>query len=676
MRLKSYVYGQWIEGEKNLRTIKNAATGESIYEISSDGVDFRKVLEYARDKGTNSLSRLTFHQRAKILKETAKYLSSFKADLYPLSYSTGATKFDSWLDIDGGIQTFFSYSGKGKREFPDEIFYVDGDYEPLSKSGSFIGQHIFVPLTGTAVHINAFNFPCWGMMEKLAPTFLGGMSAVVKPASSTAFLTEAVVKLIINSDLLPEGALQLICGSTGDLFEYLTGQDVVTFTGSAETGRKLKAHHKIIENAVRFNMEADSLNCSVLGPDAVKGTPEFQYFIREVVNEMTIKAGQKCTAIRRTLVPASIVEDVSAALKDSLEKVKIGFPSEEGIRMGPLVDEDQVTDVFQKVELLRSVTESVYGGSLEGTANKGAYFAPVLLYTPDPFASDLPHSVEAFGPVNTLMPYTSEEELIKIARKGGGSLVASIFTSDADFARNLTLGIAPYHGRIMIIDAASAKESTGHGSPLPNLTHGGPGRAGGGEEMGGKRGVFKYMQRTALQGSPYTLSHICSEWVQGADKLKPGKHPFMKYFEELEIGETLITHGRTVTEADIVNFAGISGDYFYAHMNEPAAKRSIFEKRVAHGYFVLSAAAGLFVHPAEGPVLANYGLDNLRFTKPVYPGDTITAKLTCRRKTAKEPKENEPAQGVVSWHVEVQNQDTELVAVYDILTLVRSRGNN
>ena len=677
-RLKSYAQGQWIEGTGKAADLVHAVTGEKIGEATSEGVDFKGMLEYARSVGNPAMRKLTFHERARMLKEMAKYLMGRKEEFYKLSEATGATKADSWVDIEGGIGTFFAYSSKGRREFPNETFYVDGNVEPLSKDNTFVGRHICVPLEGTAVHINAFNFPCWGMLEKLAPTFLAGMPAIVKPATITSYLTEAMVRAMIESKILPEGALQLIVGSTGDLLDHVTGQDVVTFTGSATTGRKLKAGKAMIENSVRFNQEADSLNFSMLGPESGPGTDEFELFIREVVREMTTKAGQKCTAIRRTIVHDSMTGDVINALSKRLSSVRVGDPQVEGVRMGPLVGKSQVDDVRHNVECIRNQTELVFGGDFDhfevtGDKANGAYFPATLFYSDKPFDADAPHTIEAFGPVNTVMPYNSIEEAIELAKLGRGSLVGSVFTSNADFACDVVLGTASHHGRIMVIDKTSAKSSTGHGSPLPGLVHGGPGRAGGGEELGGARAALHYMQRTAVQGSPSTITKVSNEWIKGASESVDRIHPFRKYFDEIEVGDTLITHRRTITETDIVNFAGISGDYFYAHMDDIAARESIFEKRVAHGYFVLSAAAGLFVDPAPGPVLANYGLENLRFVKPVYAGDTIQVRLTCKQKTAKETPPDVIPQGVVAWDVEVTNQDKEPVAVYTILTLVKRK---
>jgi len=669
MKLKSYSQGKWIEGNGNFKKIYHSITNEIIGEISSSGLDFKAMVNYASEVGGRKLREMTFHQRGRVLKEMAQFLMNRKDEFYSLSYMTGATRIDSWIDIEGGISTFFTYASKGRRELPDETFFVDGNTEHLSKNGTFVGQHICVPLQGVAVHINAFNFPCWGMLEKLAPTFLAGMPAIVKPASATAYLTEAIVRVMIESNILPEGALQLICGDTGDLFDHLNGQDIVTFTGSAETGIKLKSHPNIIRNSVRFNMEADSLNCSILGPDVTQEMEEFNLFIKEVVSEMTTKAGQKCTAIRRTIVPVNQMQNVVNALKEKLAKVKVGNPLDEGVRMGSLVGVAQANEVKEKISILKKSSNVVF----EKSGSDGAFLNPVLLQCDSPLDSAEPHSIEAFGPVNTVMPYNTVDDAIKIANLGQGSLVGSLFTTNNEVAKKVVMGIGAYHGRIMIINKECAKESTGHGSPMPHLTHGGPGRAGGGEEMGGIRGIMKYMQRVALQGHPTTLTKVCNQWIKGAEQITDSIHPFKKYWDELQIGETYVTKTRTVTEDDVVNFANVSGDFFYAHFDDEAARTSIFEKRVAHGYFVLSAAAGLFVDPSPGPVLANYGLENLRFIKPVYIGDTIQARLICKQKTAKEKREGEYAQGVVEWFVEVTNQNNEVVAVYSILTLVKRK---
>jgi oxepin-CoA hydrolase/3-oxo-5,6-dehydrosuberyl-CoA semialdehyde dehydrogenase len=678
MKLESYVEGKWFGAKGAGKNLFHAVNGAKIYEISSEGVNFQRMMEYGRDVGGGNLRKMTFHERALRLKELAKYLMENKEIFYEISKGTGATRKDSWIDIEGGIGTLFVFSSKGRRDLPNERLYIDGDMEHLSKEGSFVGRHICVPLEGVAIHINAFNFPCWAMLEKLAPTFLAGMPSIVKPASHTAYLTESMVKSIIKSNILPEGSLQLICGGVGDLLDHVTGQDVVTFTGSAETGLKLKGHPVILRNSTRFNMEADSLNCSILGLDVRPEDEEFNLFIKEVVREMTVKTGQKCTAIRRAFVPENLQEVVLKSLKEKLSKIVVGDPSVEGVRMGPLSSLDQVDEVKKNVEYLQKSAKLVHGNfeglsPLGNETKGGAFFPPLLLHCENPFDSKEVHTIEPFGPVSTVMPYKSIEEVNKLAKMGEGSLVGSLFTKSDEVAREIVLGTASHHGRIMILNKESAKESTGHGSPLPHLVHGGPGRAGGGEEMGGTRSVFHYMQRTALQGSPTTLSHITKEWMMGAKIKEDRVHPFKKYFEELEIGETFVTPRRTISEADIVNFAGVSGDYFYAHMDELASKESLFKKRVAHGYFIVSAAAGLFVDPAVGPVQANYGLDDLRFIEPVGIGDTIQVKLTCKRKTRKPLREDEKANGIVAWNVQVLNQKEEMVALYTILTLVECK---
>lgn len=670
----SYAEGKWHRADEGLREVRHAVTGVPVASVSSNGLDFRSMLEYGKRTGGAALKKMTFHERARMLKAIAKHLNEHKKELYRLSSFSGATKRDSWTDIDGGIGTFFVFSSKGRRELPDETFLMDGNLEMTSRSGTFVGHHICVPLEGVAIHINAFNFPCWGMLEKLGPTFLAGMPAIVKPASVTSYITEAMVRIIVESGLLPEGALQLICGGVGDLLDHAGSQDVITFTGSAQTGIKLKSRENILRESVRFNMEADSLNFAMLGPDVEPGTDEFDIFVDEVAKEMSIKAGQRCTAIRRTFVHETRMEAVVEALKSKLQSVRVGDPESEGVEVGPLVSRDQVAEVAGAIESIASESEVVFSGKISGedsSIENGAFHPMTLLYCDSPEKATVPHDIEAFGPVNTLMPYSSLEDAIDLARRGKGSLVGSLVTADHDVAREVVLGVASHHGRLLVLDRTSVGESTGHGSPLPHLVHGGPGRAGGGEEMGGVRAVHHYMQRTALQGSPSVLTAISNEWYTGAERPESAVHPFRKTFNELQIGDTLTTHRRTITDADVVNFAGISGDFFYAHMDEIAAAESLFERRVAHGYFVLSAAAGLFVYPNKGPVLANYGLENLRFTEPVYPGDTILAKLTCKRKTEKEPREDEELQGVVEWHVDVINQDDVLVATYTILTLVQ-----
>ena len=676
MKIQSFVQGRWSEGNGSAVELFHAVTGEKVGEVSSHGLDFEASLKHARNVGGPKLRRMTFHERARMLKSLGKFLTERKEELYKISYATGATRYDSWIDIDGGIGTLFAYASKGQKELPDEAFHVEGEPENLSKSGSFMGRHICVPLEGAAVHINAFNFPCWGMLEKLSPTLLAGVPALVKPASPTCFLAERLVRLIVESKILPEGALQLVCGHTGNLLDHITCQDVVTFTGSATTAAKLRTHPAILANAVRLNVESDSLNCAILGPDAPPGTEEFSLFIKEVAREMTVKAGQKCTAIRRTIVPNSLCEAVLNALKQELGAIKLGDPAIEGVKMGPLVSRNQVLEVKDCVNRLRQNGEAVWGNAdrfdaLGDHPERGAYFPAVLLYCNDPLKTNVFHEIEAFGPVNTLMPYSSLEEAVEIAKRGQGSLVGSLFTADERVARQVVFGIGAYHGRLLLVDRECARESTGHGSPLPHLIHGGPGRAGGGEELGGIRSVLRYMQRIALQGSPSRLTSLCHEWMKNAQQRSDGIHPFRKTFDELRIGESLTTHRRTITEADVVNFAGISGDHFYAHTDELAAQESIFKRRVAHGYFVLSAAAGLFVDPAKGPVLANYGLEHLRFTRPVYIGDTIQVRLTCKQKTRKEKREGEEPQGIVAWDVEVTNQNAETVATYTVLTLVK-----
>ena len=682
-RLESYAMGEWVKGSGKAADLFHAVTGEKIGEATSEGLDFKAMVEHARRVGGPALRRMTFHQRARMLKAVAQYLMNRKDEFYRVSAATGATKGDSWVDIEGGFGTFFVYASKGRREFPDETFFVDGPTEQISKGGTFVGRHICVPIEGVAVHINAFNFPVWGMMEKLAPTLLAGVPAIVKPATVTSYLTEAVFRAMIESTLLPEGAIQLVCGSAGDLIDHLDEQCAVAFTGSAATGRTLKASKSVLENTVRFNQEADSLNFSMLGPDATPGTEEFDLFVKEVAREMTTKAGQKCTAIRRTFVPEGMLDDVMKAVSRRLATTTVGDPAVEGVRMGPLASRGQVKDVRRHADQIKAETELVFGNPdkmdvVGADPSRGAFFPQLLFYSNKPFEKEAPHDVEAFGPVNTVMPYKTVEDAIELAKRGRGSLVGSLFTNNDDTARQVVLGTAAYHGRVFLMNRYAAKESTGHGSPLPHLVHGGPGRAGGGEEMGGVRGVMHYMQRTAVQGSPSTLMRVFDQFTPGAERKAGNRHPFQKHFEELAIGETLVTERRTVTDKDVADFANLSGDHFYAHKDD-GGKLSIFEKKVAHGYFVLSATAGLFVDPAPGPVLANYGLENLRFTKPVYPGDTIQAKLTVKQKTAKEtPTQGLGVgipQGIVAWDVEVTNQENEVVATYTILTLVKARSS-
>ena len=676
LQLKNFVAGDWHLGSGKRTPLVHAVTGATVADASTSGLNFSEVLDYGRKVGGPNIRKLTFHERALKLKALAKYLTDHKEELYTVSSFTGATRTDSWIDIEGGIGTLFTYSSKARREMPNDTTYVDGATEQLSKNGTFVGRHICVPLEGVAVHINAFNFPVWGLLEKFAPSFIAGMPSIAKPATITSYLTHRLVELINQSQILPAGALQLICGSAGDLLDHLDCQDVVSFTGSAQTGTALRSSKTIVEHSIRFNMEADSLNCSILGPDDAPGTEEFDLFVREVSKEMTVKAGQKCTAIRRAIVPARFVAEVQKALADKLSKITLGDPSKEGVRMGPLAGRAQVGEVTDRVNSLSKECELIYGSLQKfdvvgGDQKLGAFFPAMLLYCSKPFERQAPHDIEAFGPVSTILPYNTLDEAIALARLGKGSLVGSIFSVDDQVTRKIALGLAPLHGRLHMINRHSAKESTGHGSPMPQMVHGGPGRAGGGEELGGLRSVLHYMQRTAIQGSPTTLTAITGEWIRGAQAKQDRIHPFRKYFDELEIGETLVTHRRTITEADVVNFAAISGDHFYAHCDQIAATNSIFGQRVAHGYFVLSAAAGLFVDPAPGPVLANYGLEGLRFIKPVYIGDTIHVRLTVKQKIAREKRENEVAQGVVAWDVEVFNQEDQTVAVYTVLTLVQ-----
>ncbi len=678
MKLQSYVAGQWRDGEGEGVTLYDAVNGESVCEVTSAGLDLAEAVRHGREQGSPALRAMTFHDRAAALKAMAKHLMSKKDDFYALSAKTGATRADGWIDIEGGIGTVFSYASLVTREFPNDVVMIEGDVERLSAKGTFLGRHILSPKPGVAVHINAYNFPCWGMLEKIAPSLAAGMPVIVKPATPGAFLTEAMVREMIAGEFFPEGAIQLICGSAGDLLDHLDMHDVVTFTGSAITGHKLRTHPNLVANSIPFTMEADSLNCAILGKSVAEDDAEFELFIKEVAKEMTTKAGQKCTAIRRIIVPADKMQAVATALEARLAKTVLGDPAAEGVRMGPLIGRDQAKDVQSKVDELATECDIILGGggdfAIAGADNSsGAFFPPTLLRCDDPFNKLLVHAVEAFGPVSTLMPYDSLDDAIAIAQLGKGSLVGSLYTFDDVEARQIVLALAPWHGRMLILNRDCAAESTGHGSPLANLVHGGPGRAGGGEELGGARAVKHYMQRTALQGSPTTLMAITGEYHAGARVYSDDIHPFKKYFEDLKIGETLITHRRTVTETDIVNFGCISGDHFYAHFDEIAAKDSFFGKRVAHGYFIISAAAGMFVDPSPGPVIANYGLENLRFIEPVAAGDTIRAKLTVKRKIKKAPRGDEQATGVVAWAIEVTNQHEKPVAVYDILTLVAQR---
>jgi oxepin-CoA hydrolase / 3-oxo-5,6-dehydrosuberyl-CoA semialdehyde dehydrogenase len=646
----------------------------------TDAIDFGEALHHARTVGLPALLKLDFQQRALILKALAKHINDHKEQLYALSAHTGATRTDGWIDIEGGSGTLFAYAGIGSNELPSGNVMHEGPAFPLGKKGGFAGTHILVPRRGVAVHINAFNFPVWGLLEKFAPTFLAGMPCIAKPATSTSYLTEALVRLIDQSGLLPAGALQLVIGHTGDLLDRLEGQDVVTFTGSADTAAKLRVHPNIVKQSISFNAEADSLNCAILGPEVTPADEEFELFVKEVAREMTVKAGQKCTAIRRAIVPRKHLDAVAEKLRARLAKTVVGDPANESVRMGALASHAQHRDVSERVAELSKNAELVFSAK-DGFApvgdkvSEGAFFAPTLLLARDQAMNHAAHDIEAFGPVSTLMPYDSLEEAVALAARGRGSLVATLVTHHPMTAALVVPQIAACHGRILVLDREAAVESTGHGSPLPQLKHGGPGRAGGGEELGGVRAVAHYLQRAALQGSPTMLSAVTGEYVRGANRQEGEIHPFRKHFEDLAIGDSLLTHRRTVSEADIVAFGGISGDYFYMHFDEIAAKESPFGKRIAHGYFVLSAAAGLFVSPAPGPVLANYGLDTLRFVKPVGIGDTIQARLTCKRKIDRNRKDAKGiGQGVVAWDVEVTNQLGEVVASYDILTLVAKKG--
>ena len=676
MELKNYVLGKWTAGEGEGQALYNAITGAKIAETSSKGLDFGEMMDYAREVGAPTLRKMTFHERGRMLKALALHLISIKDKFYALSAQTGATKLDSWIDIEGGIGNLFTYASL-RKQFPDETFYVDGETAPLSKGGSFIGQHICVPKQGVAIHINAFNFPIWGMLEKISVNLLAGVPAIVKPATVTCYLTELMVKEIIDTGILPEGSLQLICGSARGILDKVTSQDVVTFTGSASTGRMLKAHENIVNESVPFNMEADSLNCCVLGDDVNPGDIEFDIFIKEVQKEMTVKAGQKCTAIRRIIVPANKVEDVQIALGKRLAKTTLGDPSVDGVRMGSLAGLEQREEVKEKVLELSKSQEIVYGDLnhfdvVGADKEKGAFLAPILFLNDDPFTKTDCHNIEAFGPVSTIMPYKNIEEAIELAKMGKGSLVCSIITADDSIAKEFVMGAAANHGRILILNADCAKESTGHGSPMPMLTHGGPGRAGGGEEMGGKRGVMHYLQRTAVQGHPTSITKVTNVFQYGAAQTENDVHVFRKHFEELEIGETVFTQKRTITEGDIVNFANVSWDHFYAHTDVTSLDGTIFEERVAHGYFILSAAAGLFVDAKKGPVLLNYGLEECRFVKPVYAGATIGVRFTVKEKVDQEKRSEEDiAKGIVKFLVDVYDETGETVAIATILTMVK-----
>ena len=673
---QNYIQGNWVSGDGSETKLFNAINGDLIGEVSSKGIDYKSVLEYGRSVGGPALRKMTFQERGRMLKALAFYLLERKERYYEVSSWTGATKVDSWIDIEGGIGNLFANASL-RKQFPDLPYYVDGVAAPLSKGGSFIGHHIMVPKEGVAVHINAFNFPIWGMLEKIAVNLMAGVPALVKPSEFTCYLTEVMVRDIIASKILPEGSLQLVCGLGRGIIDHVDCRDTVTFTGSASTGKILKSLPLITEESVSFNLEADSLNASILGTKAVPGTVEFDLFVKECVKEITIKTGQKCTAVRRILVPEDLIDEVEKAISEKLSKTVIGDPSNKEVRMGALATKTQVERVRENVELLSKTQEMVFG-DLDGFkvfgADKklGAFFSPVLFRNNDPFNKTDCHEVEAFGPVSTIMPYKNIDDAVSLAKMGKGSLVSSIVTPDDKEAREYVVGAASMHGRILVLNKDCAKESTGHGSPMPLLTHGGPGRAGGGEEMGGKRGILHYLQRTAIQGHPSTITEITQQFQIGAATPEANPHVFRKHFEELVVGETVFTHKHTVTDADIVNFANVSGDNFYAHMDATSLDGTIFEQRVAHGYFILSKAAGLFVDPKKGPVLLNYGLDEARFIKPVYPGATIGVRFTVKEKLDQEKRSDDDiAKGIVRFLVDVYDETGETVALATILTMVR-----
>src|SRR5436190_11968365 len=679
MKLENYVGGKWITGDGDGQQLFNAVTGEVVANATSKGLDFRSMTEYARKIGNRNLRKMTFYERGRMLKELALHLRKHLDKFYSISYKTGATKADSWVDIEGGIGNLFANASL-RRKFPDETFCIDGESHNLSKNNTFMGTHILVPKEGVAIHINAFNFPVWGMLEKVAVNLLAGMPAIVKPATITSFLTEAVVKEIIASKILPEGALQLICGSAGDLLDHVTSQDVITFTGSSSTGLMLKSNPRIMNENVPFNMEADSLNCIVLGEDVNPDKPEWEIFIKEVRKEMTLKAGQRCTGIRRIFVPENKMEDLWKAISTSLSQTTIGNPLNEKVRMGSLAGESQRKEVREQVQKLLASSQIVYGSLdnvevVDADPKKGAFLSPILLMNDKPHTAKEVHEVEAFGPVSTIMPYKTLDEAIELGKLGKGSLCTTVVTADYKIAKQYVIGAATHHGRILVLNNECAKESTGHGSPLPLLIHGGPGRAGGGEEMGGIRGVKHYMQRAALQGSPTTLTEITGVYQQHAKGKDPGKHPFKKYFEELRVGDQIVTEKRIITSEDIDKFADLSGDHFYAHITTTDFTGTMFEQQVAHGYFIMSIAAGLFVDSYEkNPVLLNYGIDELRFTKPVYPGAQIYVRFTCKEKLPQDQKdENDIPKGIVKWLVEMIDETGEHVGVATILTMVKRR---
>ena len=684
-KLENYITGHWITGDGDGQLLYNAVTGETVGTATTKGLDFKSIAEYARTVGNPALRKMTFHSRGNMLKALALYLRNHLHTFYKISYLTGATKADSWVDIEGGIGNLFANASL-RRKFPDEVFCIDGESHNLGKNNTFMGTHILIPKEGVAIHINAFNFPVWGMLEKIAVNLLAGMPCIVKPATVTSYLTEAVVKEIIASKILPEGALQLICGSTGDLLDHVTSQDVVTFTGSASTGLMLKSNPRILGESVPFNMEADSLNCIVLGEDVIPGMPEWEIFIKEIRKEMTLKAGQRCTGIRRIFVPGNKMEEVWKAIATSLSQTIIGNPLNEKVRMGSLAGQKQRNEVKEQVQKLLASSQIVYGSLdsvevIDADAKKGAFMSPVLLMNEKPFEAKEAHEVEAFGPVSTIMPYKNFDEAIVLSKMGKGSLCSTIVTADYKQAREYVVGAATHHGRILVLNNECAKESTGHGSPLALLVHGGPGRAGGGEEMGGLRGVKHYLQRTALQGSPTTITAITNVFQPNAKGKNPGKHPFKKYFEELVIGDQIITEKRVITSEDIDKFADLSGDHFYAHIKTTDFTGTMFEQQVAHGYFIMSLAAGLFVDSYEkNPVLLNYGIEELRFTKPVYPGAEIYIRFTCKEKLPNDKRVIEKPEdfkrgddidkGIVKWLVEFFDETNEVTGVATILTMV------
>ena len=668
-KLQSYAVGEWHTFTASGVALNSAIDGKRVAEISSAGLDFKDMVNFARNVGVPALAKYTFHERALMLKELGAYLMTRKELFYECSKATGATRSDSWVDIEGGIGTLFALSSKARIEMPNSQVYIDGSQERLSRNGTFIGQHIYTSLAGVAVQINAFNFPCWGMLEKFAPSFIAGVPSIVKPASQTAFLTELMVKHIVESGILPAGSLQLICGSAGNLLDHMTYQDVVSFTGSASTGLMLKQHPNIMRENTRYVMEADSLNCSILGADVEPGSVEFDLYITEIVREMTSKAGQKCTAIRRAIVPESRIEAVAEALSDQLSSITVGNPDNNTVRMGALASLQQRDDVLDSVKKLRANSEIIFGDAtnvdvVDANSELGAFMSPIVMLSQSPQEATA-HDIEAFGPVSTLIPYQDNQDAIALAAQGRGSLVGSLISNDKNIVRELALGIAPHHGRLVVINQECAKESTGHGSPLPQMIHGGPGRAGGGEELGGVRGIKHFMQRTALQGSPDMLTAITGSYMQGASRNTDTIHPFKKKFEEIDVGDTVVSDTREISIKDIEEFAALSGDVFYAHMDEEAAKRNpFFDGRVAHGYLLISAAAGLFVWPGEGPCLANTGLENLSFQKPVYPGDTIQVQFTCKQKKDRLTE----TWGEVRWDTTIVNQHGEVCAHYDVLT--------